>query len=254
VAVRTVLRETGADALKAVIHCQGSTSFMMSALAGLVPQVTTIVSNAVSLHPVVPPLSRAKLRFAAPLLARLTDFLSPRWGVHAPTLAARAVVLLVRLTHRECDNDVCRMVSFTYGSGFPALWRHENLNDATHAWLRDEFADVPMTFFDQMARCVRAGRLVPVDGLRALPADFTAQPPETDARCVLFAGAENRCFLPESQVRTFDYLDALRRDYHTLHVLAGYGHLDVFMGRRAARDAFPIMLAELDRPGGGGGR
>ena len=44
-AVRTVLAETGADSLQAVIHCQGSTSFMMSAIAGMVPQVDTIVSN-----------------------------------------------------------------------------------------------------------------------------------------------------------------------------------------------------------------
>lgn len=48
VAVRRVLEETGADRLKAIVHCQGSTSFMMAAVAGLLPQVTTIVSNAVS--------------------------------------------------------------------------------------------------------------------------------------------------------------------------------------------------------------
>src|SRR6266508_1446776 len=37
-AVKTVVRETGWDDVKAVIDCQGSTSFMMSAVAGLVPQ------------------------------------------------------------------------------------------------------------------------------------------------------------------------------------------------------------------------
>src|SRR5262245_50450899 len=37
VAVRTVLDATGANTLKAIIHCQGSTSFMMSAVAGLTP-------------------------------------------------------------------------------------------------------------------------------------------------------------------------------------------------------------------------
>jgi poly(3-hydroxyalkanoate) synthetase len=64
-AVNTVLSITGAATLKAVIHCQGSTSFMMSAVAGLVPQVTTIVSNAVSLHPVVPWFSALKINIAA---------------------------------------------------------------------------------------------------------------------------------------------------------------------------------------------
>ena len=60
-----MLRETGEEHLKAVVHCQGSTSFMMSAVAGLLPQVTTIVSNAVSLHPVVPSFSEFKLRYIA---------------------------------------------------------------------------------------------------------------------------------------------------------------------------------------------
>jgi poly(3-hydroxyalkanoate) synthetase len=44
-AVRKIVEETGWDQIKAVIHCQGSTSFMMSAVAGLVPQVRTIVSR-----------------------------------------------------------------------------------------------------------------------------------------------------------------------------------------------------------------
>jgi hypothetical protein len=37
---------------------------MMSAVAGLVPQVTTIVANAVSLHPVIPAWSRLKIGYA----------------------------------------------------------------------------------------------------------------------------------------------------------------------------------------------
>jgi pimeloyl-ACP methyl ester carboxylesterase len=248
VAVKTVLRETGADELKAVIHCQGSTSFMMSAVAGLVPEVKTIVSNAVSLHPVVPFFSGVKLRFAVPLVALLTPYVSPRWGLHAPTLTAKAITGLVRLTHHECDNTVCRMVSFTYGSGFPALWSHENLNDATHEWLTDEFAEVSLRFFAQIARCVNAGHLVSVEGYPQLPADFVAQPPQTDARFAFVAGDRNRCFLPESQERTFEYFDRHRKDYHSLHVLAGYGHLDVFMGKNASRDVFPIILDELEKP------
>ena len=37
-AVRMVLEQTGARSLQAVTHCQGSTSFMMSVCAGLVPR------------------------------------------------------------------------------------------------------------------------------------------------------------------------------------------------------------------------
>lgn len=246
-AVRTVVDETGAREVRAVIHCQGSTSFMMSAVAGLVPEVTTILSNAVSLHPVVPFAAGIKLHLAVPLVARFTPYLDCRWGLDSPTLFAKALTAFVKLTHRECDNTVCRYASFTYGVGFPTLWRHENLNDETHRWLTHEFAAAPLTFFQQIRRSVRKGRLVSVEGRPELPRQFGHEPPRTGARVAFFAGALNRCFLPESQSRTFRYFDAIRPGYHSMHVLPGYAHLDVFMGKDAARDVFPIMLEELNR-------
>lgn len=246
-AVRTVLRETGTAELKAVIHCQGSTSFMMSAVAGLVPQVKTIVSNAVSLHPVVPRVTVVKGKIALPLLRFMTDYLNPQWGVKAPGVVPKLIDGLVRLTHHECDNAVCKHSSFTYGTGFPVLWLHENLNAETHEWLKREFAHVPIRFFLQMSRCIDNGALITVDGIKDLPRDFVAQPPRTSARFAFIAGARNVCFLPQSQQRTYDFFQQQRRDYHSLHVLPEYGHLDIFLGKNAERDVFPILLQELDR-------
>ena len=246
-AIRTIINETGADEVKAVIHCQGSCSFMMSALAGLVPQVKTIVTNAVSLHTVVPDFSRTKLNVAVPMMSTITEYLNPQWGIRAPTLAAKLTQLLVKLTHHECNNAVCKQVSFTYGTGFPALWRHENLNEETHEWVKQEFANVPLTFFKQMAKCVRQGHLVSVEHKKELPADFTAQPPQTDARFAFFAGKKNLCFLPESQINSFEYFNGLRKNYHSLTVFPEYSHLDVFLGRNAVRDTYPMMLAELEK-------
>ena len=246
-AVKTILAETGAKRLKAIIHCQGSTSFMMSAVAGLVPEVSTIVSNAVSLHPVVPGWSLFKLQYLVPLVKLLTDYLNPHWGVHAPTFAAKLITLLVNLTHHECDNAVCKQVSFTYGSGFPALWRHENLNTTTHEWLKEEFGPVPLCFFAQIVRCIQQGHLVAVEGFADLPADFVQAPPQTDARFAFFAGALNRCFLPESQRRSHAYFEQQRADYHSLHIIPNYGHLDVFMGKNAVNDTYPLLLQELEK-------
>ena len=80
VAVRTVLEHTKADEVRAVIHCQGSTSFMMSAVAGLVPDVSVVVSNAVSLHPVVNRMAKLKLQYVVPPTARVLGYLDPQWG------------------------------------------------------------------------------------------------------------------------------------------------------------------------------
>jgi hypothetical protein len=199
-AVKTVRAETGATQLKAVIHCQGSTSFTMSAMAGLIPEVTTTL----------------KLKYLLPPVKLMTQYLNPHWGVEAPTLSAKLITLLVNLTHHECNNAVCKQVSFTYGSGFPALWSHENLNEETHEWLKEEFAEVPLRFFDQILPCIKHGSLVSVEGFEALPVDFARTGPQTDARFAFFAGENNLCFLPISQIKAYEYFSALQKDYHSL--------------------------------------
>ena len=246
-AVKTVIARTGATTIKAVIHCQGSTSFMMSAVAGLLPQVDRIVTNAVSLHPIVPKIAGLKLKFAMPIVGLMTRFINPQWGITAPDLRAKLMTGLVRLTHHECDNIVCKYASFTYGVGCPTLWRHENLNPETHEWLKGEFAQVPITFFKQMSRCVSLGHLTAARAYPQLPASFVSREPMTMARVAFFAGELNRCFLADSQRVSHEYFSRFHRGFHTLTILPGYGHLDVFMGARASQDVFPLMAAELER-------
>jgi hypothetical protein len=246
-AVKTVLRETGSDSVKAVIHCQGSTSFAMSAVAGLLPEVDTIVTNAVSLHTVVPAWSRFKVHYALPVMHRFLGYYNPGWGDHPPNLLDKAITVGVKAVHHECNNTVCKLVSFTYGSGFPALWRHENLNSETHEkFIPREFGFVPLSFFEQMSRCVRAGHLVSYKHLDALPDDYVAQPPQTAARWVFLSGAQNRCFLPESQRETYRWFSKHRPGHHALHVFPGYSHLDIFMGETAATDIFPVIVRALE--------
>ena len=253
-AVKTVCRETGQKTIKAVVHCQGSTSFTISAVAGLVPQVSTIISNAVSLHPVVPRTTCIKSKLALKLVSRFTDYLDAQWGskVPPPNLMAKFILLLTRVFHHECQNLVCKLSSFSYGFGLmiPVLWRHENLTAETHEWIKDEFGKVPLRFFQQMDRCFSAGHLVKFEtgiDYKELPDDYTVPPPKTDACFAFFAGESNACFRKESQEKSFDYFNRQRRNYHSLHILPGYGHLDMFIGKDAARDVFPIMAAELEK-------
>lgn len=246
-AVDTVIERTGAESVQAVIHCQGSTSFALAAAAGHLPRVRTVVSNAVSLHPVVPRWSVFKLNYVMPVVGRFTPYLNPRWNADTENWTGRTLYRLTDLTHHECENAVCRQVSLYYGSGFPALWSHENLNAATHDWLRNEFANVPISFYRQITEGVNAGHLVSTGRFDELPESATDGPPKTDARFAFFAGEENRCFLPESQVRTHEFFDAHRPGRDSIYVLPDYGHLDVFMGKDAHEEVFPQMVEELDR-------
>jgi len=244
-AVAHILRVTGADTLKAVVHCQGSTSFTMAAVAGLLPRVDTIITNSVSLHPVVPRLSQFKITRLAPIVNAFSPYLNTAWGYKSNGYFSRIVRGLVRASHPECDNTVCRMVSFTYGSGHPALWAHRNLDQATHDWITGEFAESPMTFFAQMKKCLDAGHLVHSGLHPELPVDLVANAPQTDARFVFLTGADNRCFLPASQRRSYEFFNRHRPGKDAFHLLPGYGHLDVFFGVNAWRDTYPIIEREL---------
>jgi hypothetical protein len=246
-AVRTVMRETGADSLKAIVHCQGSTSFAMAACAGLLPDVETIISNAVSLHTIVPRWSHFKSRFLLPAMHGFLRGYNPAWGEHPPNAIGRAILAGVKLSHHECDQTVCKLVSFTYGTGRPALWRHQNLNRQTHEdFIPREFGFVPITFFDQISRCVSAGHLVSYRHMEGLPDDYLAQPPSTEARWVFLSGAHNKCVLPESQTRTYEWFDKQRPGFHGVHVFDDYSHLDIFMGQSASQDIFPVIERELE--------
>ena len=241
-AILKVCEVSGSDTCKAIIHCQGSTSFMISAVEGLVPQVKTIVTNAVSLHPVVPAWSRVKLDVILEMAGLITDYINPRWGDESNDFRSKLFKTLVLATHFEKDTTVGKFVSFTYGAGFPALWELENLSDQTKEWIRNEFGPVPIHFFRHIRKGVHNGSLVSVSGSK----HYADAKPATDARFVFFAGKLNKCFKSKSQVNSFEYFNNLKPDFHKLYVYDTYSHLDIFLGKNAHKDIFPVMIDELN--------
>jgi pimeloyl-ACP methyl ester carboxylesterase len=247
-AIDKVLEATGEDSLKVLCHCQGSTSFVITALTRpeVLRKVQCVVSSAVSLHPVTPTWGRRKLTLLVPPLARFSPYVSAQWGARPPTALAWVTARLARLLRRECDDPVCALGNFMYGAGPDVLWRHANLDDDVHAWTSREFGYAPFKFFKQIRKSVLAGHLVPVDGR---PAGTYVDAPlaEHMPPWTFIAGANNRLFTAESQERTFQHFDQRQPDKHALEVLTGYGHLDVFYARDAPERAFPLMLRGLAR-------
>ena len=248
VAVKVVLEQTGRETLKAFIHCQGSCSFLMSMVAGKLPQVSTVVANSSGLHPLVPWPTRIKLPIAMFALAPFVRWFNPQYGLNAPRFWPKVMDWIVRSFHHECSNAVCKHASFVYGFGFPTMWNHDNLNDETHEWLKGEFGAVPVKVFRQIARCVAKGRLVSMGGYpeNELPKEFAEENPKLDTTFHLITGAENRTFRPEAMKKTAWFLNSFSgSDRHSFHEFPGYGHMDMFVGKNAHNDVYPYIIAKL---------
>lgn len=263
-AVAHILEHTGRSEMKALVHCLGSSSFMLGLASGLMPQVTNVVSNAVSLHPVVPRRAEIKIRSLASVLDRLMPWWDPQWareegmddssGRDVPTPAERnllssLLVGWVRLTHNECRSDVCNFGNFMYGDGRRTLYDERDLRPETREWMEDQLSWAPMRLYRQMARSLVAGHLVP---MREWPHDmlrgdlFETGPTPSKTQITFIAGAENRCFSPRSQQRTYEWFASFQPDQHELALLPGFGHLDVWL-RPDAAPVFDTVIAGLRR-------
>lgn len=233
------------EKLRVLCHCQGSTSFMITYLAGLAPEAERVVSSAVSLHPVVPARTWLKVSAVVPMVGFLTPYVSAQWGARAPTPFAYALALFAHATHEECDDPVCALGNFMYGSGPDVLWRHANLDAETLHWTSREFGYAPFSFMKQMRSSILAGHLVPTGCTPELPDDYLGTPPPAETPWTFVAGDRNRLFTPESQERTFAHFGRLQPGLHSLVIVEGYGHLDMMFGKDADADVYPAILEGL---------
>jgi len=234
-----------------ICHCVGSLTFMMSLYAKRIDGITSVISNSVSLTLRVPTWSRWKLWFAPKLFPRSTN-LNPRWQ-YFPGFRSygRWLAMWISLWHRECDVPACHMLSFMWGSGNPAPWMHENMDEVTHRRAGDLFGAVNMNYYDHIRKMVGRGaavKMYPNDPrYDLLPNEYLKHAQEIETPVLFVTGDHNREFLDSNTV-TFDTLNKIKADNRNeLKVFPGYGHQDPFMGKNSSKDIFPVFLDFLER-------
>ncbi len=249
-------REGAADAtLKAVVHCQGSISFMMAAVAGwLDRRVTHIVSSAVSLFIDVTTSTRLKQRLAMPLVGAMFEGLDAQWGIRPGTPTAGGFAALAKRMERRCGNPTCQVANYMYGSGWDVLFRHVGedgnpwVTDAVHEWSGREVGYTPLSLIAQVAESSRHGYIVPSPTPPAgTPPAYLAGPPRTRAQVTFIAGDRNNMFRWQGQRRAKQFFDeAAEPGQADFVVLPGFGHLDTFWGRTAPKVSFEVIAAGLE--------
>jgi len=242
-AVEKVLALTGAESVQVIAHCFGATTFCCAMLAGLQGVRSAVISQ-IATDVVTPGESRLKAGLHLPdaLDAVGVDDLDAADDPHADwrsKLLDAAARIAPTEGSQPCESEVCRRITFMYAP----LYRHEQLDEATHDALGEMFGIANMESFRHLARMVRAEHLVGADGDERYIPNV-----ERMAIPIAFVhGAKNACFLTESIDRAVERLEqANGAELYTRHEIPEYGHIDCIFGRDAARDVFPHMTAHLD--------
>jgi hypothetical protein len=253
-AIRKIRTETDVERLSAVAHCMGSASLAMSVVAGLADELHTVVSSAVSLDVDLDSRSKRRLATVLPISSLLLRMrgADPQWAARAPTVKAASLARMAQLAIRDYRNPLNAAATFIYGSRADGMWQLDQLDDETLDWLGREFGYSPFTFFRQIRKSAKAGRLVPVDDLPELPEDVAERVPPNDTHFTFIAGMQNQFFLPTGQQRTYERFAQRQPGRHSWVPLEGYSHLDVLIGRHWYRDVFPHIREALRRGSNGG--
>lgn len=251
-AIRHLREHIGDRRVHVICHCLGACSFMMSLFGRAVTGIRSTIANSVALTPRVPGWSKMKLRLAPFAVEYILNvpYVNPRWSEDPGLTIGKAFSAVVSFFHRECDVPACHMLSMMWGTGWPALYDHDNLADVTHRRGGDLYGPTSMNYYRHVRKMVKARKAVkyePNDSqYDALPNDYIQHAAEIKTPVLLVTGDKNRVFL-DSNIVCHRELQRVAPGRHELHVYRGYGHQDPFVGKTAHLDIFPRMVEFIDQ-------
>jgi lysosomal acid lipase/cholesteryl ester hydrolase len=252
-AIRKLREVVGEDAaIHVVSHCLGAMTFGMALFGRTVTGIRSCIANSVFLTPKIPLWCKIKGVFFPFLIEKVLrlPYVDPLWAVRPGWGWGKLLGKIMSLLHRECDVPACHMLSEMWGAGWPAVWRHENMDEITHRRAGDLFGGVRMNYHRhamKMANRLRTVRMSPKDSsYTALPYDYLSNAQAVETPCLLVTGDTNRVFLNSNQ-KCHEEFQQRVPGRHQLHIFGNYGHQDIFMGKNVAQDIFPTLLAFLNQ-------
>jgi len=246
-ALAEMRRHIGDLPIHVISHCLGAASFTMALFGRAVTGVSSVIANSVALTPRVPKWSRLKLTLAPDLVENVLGFpyLNPLWGDEPGWSRGKLFSKAVSLFHQECDVPACHMLSLMWGTGWPALYSHENMNPVTHRRGGDLYGATSMNYYRHVVKMLKAGNAVKYDPANRahdpLPDDYFRYVKEIDTPVLFMTGENNKVFA-DSNIVCHQRMERIVPGRHELHVFPNYGHQDPFMGQHVARDIFPRLV------------
>jgi cholesterol oxidase len=178
------------------------------------------------------------------------EYANPCWRREPGISIGKLLSLAVSAAHHECDVPECHMLSFMWGTGYPAVYRHENMNDLTHRRVGDLFGGVSFNYFRHVRKMVLAGNTaIKYDNgdprYASLPDNYLTYAKDIETPILFTTGQDNGVF-KDSNIVAFSRLNEIAPGRHRLKLFPNYGHQDVFMGQNCHVDVFPHLLEFLN--------
>ncbi|MFB2772043.1 alpha/beta fold hydrolase [Pelatocladus sp. BLCC-F211] len=252
-AIAKMREHIGNRRIHVICHCLGSVSFVMSLFAKAVTGISSVIANSVALTPRVPNWSQVKLTFAPFLVEYVLGipYINPRWSEDPGLTKGKIFSKAVSAFHHECDVPACHMLSLMWGTGWPALYSHENLHDVTHRRGGDLYGGNGLHYYRHVRKMLEnnntAVKFEP-NNLKydRLPNNYFEYAGEIETPVLFMTGDRNHVFT-DSNIVCHQRLEQIVPGRHELHVFPGYGHQDVFMGKNVHVDIFPRLLQFLNK-------
>ncbi|GIL17237.1 MAG: hypothetical protein BroJett040_09880 [Oligoflexia bacterium] len=228
-----------------ICHCLGSVSVMSSIAAGYTTGVSKIVSNSVSLNPKTGTIAFLKLLIGPFLFQNIFGYpyISPQMPYFSGFRFGKWIYWISRIFRWECREPSCHMLSIMWGWGYPVAYKHENMHTTTHRRLHDLFGGTSFHYYRHIRKMISRGKSVSYSDNPKEVDYFEEMKSKKDVAILLTSGAENLIF-PGSNKETYhrlkDHLPKIK-----YFELPGYGHQDVFMGKRAHLDYYPTLVRFL---------
>lgn len=240
-AVRRVLDVTRAQSIQVMVHCVGSMTFLMAMMAGM-KGVRSAVCSCLGFYPITPTENQVKAgldlgSFLTVLGVKTmtTDFDENNWQDKFAD-----AVLKLGARKDPCNSPVCRRILMMYGD----VYKHDQLNTATHDAIHEMFGVANLKAFNHIALMVRKGQIVDKNGNDV----YLPHLDRLNIPITFVHGVENHLFMLEGTKKTFQLLSQKNGPKNYVHLaLNRYAHMDLFIGKNAAKDVFPQILVELEK-------
>lgn len=264
VAIDYILNKTGKPDLQVFIHCAGGIVFYTCLLQGhLQGKVRSIFSSQTGPCLVAGKFNTFKSAVKIPSFLHgvgvdgMDAFVenADDWIKKVTGRFFEGVADVTTAFKEHCDNPVCHRITFIYH----LLWNHHNLNALTHDTLHEIFGYVNSTILRHFAKSVKKGHLVTFQGHdkympganskeRLKNPEYKKQMAYLDIPTMFCSGLDNKCWHPDTSKFSMELCrEANPHQHYERLLIPNYAHLDLFMGKNAATEVFPLFMPFLDK-------